>query len=80
MTDEPFPSPAIGDVRRVRRKWVRRNQAILAAACDALIRDVVKPRFLPEIRSSEWNYPVDIRGDRRGGQPRCSVMLAGVVA
>ncbi|WP_455873143.1 hypothetical protein [Rhizobium yanglingense] len=21
------------------------------------------------------NYPVDIRGDWRGGQPRCSVML-----
>ena len=42
----------------------------IVAACEALIRDVLKPRFLPEIRPTDWNYPVDIRGDWRGGRYR----------
>lgn len=37
------------------------KQAIIAA-CEAFIRDILKPRFLPEIRPTEWNYVVDIRG------------------
>jgi hypothetical protein len=37
------------------------KQAIIAA-CERFITDVVKPRFLPEIRPTEWNYPVDILG------------------
>jgi hypothetical protein len=34
----------------------------IVAACDAFIRDVLKPRFLPEVRPTERNYAVDIRG------------------
>jgi hypothetical protein len=34
----------------------------IVAACDAFIRDVLKPRFLPRIEPTEWNYPVDIHG------------------
>ena len=34
----------------------------IISACEAFIRDVLKPRFLPEIRPTEWNYVVDIRG------------------
>ncbi len=38
--------------------------------CDAFVRDVLKPRFLPEIRPTEWNYIVDIRGAWAGGRYR----------
>lgn len=42
----------------------------IVTACEAFVRDVLKPRFLPEIRPTEWNYPVDIRGEWRGGRYR----------
>lgn len=45
------------------------KQAIVAA-CDAFIRDVLKPRFLPQISPTEWNYVVDIRGAWRAGRYR----------
>lgn len=45
------------------------KQAIISA-CEAFIRDVLKPRFLPEIRPSEWNYVVDIRGAWMAGRYR----------
>lgn len=45
------------------------KQAIIAA-CEALIRDVLKPRFLPEIKPTEWNYVVDIHGAWSGGRYR----------
>jgi hypothetical protein len=34
----------------------------IIAACEAFIRDILKPRFLPEIRPTEWNYVIDIHG------------------
>ena len=37
------------------------KQAIVTA-CEAFIRDVLKPRFLPPIRPTEWNCVVDIHG------------------
>ena len=42
----------------------------IVAACDAFIRDVLKPRFLPRIEPTEWNYPVDIHGAWAGGRYR----------
>ena len=42
----------------------------IVAACEAFIRDVLKPRFLPQIRPTEWNYPVDIHGVWAGGRYR----------
>src|SRR5271157_4452125 len=45
------------------------KQAIIAA-CEAFIRDVLKPRFLPEIRPTEWNYVIDIRGAWAGRRYR----------
>jgi hypothetical protein len=42
----------------------------IIAACEAFIRDVLKPRFLPEIRPTEWNYVVDIRGSWAGKRYR----------
>lgn len=44
--------------------------ARIIAACEALIRDVLKPRFLPEIRPTQWNYPIDIRGAWQAGRYR----------
>ena len=45
------------------------RQAIVTA-CEAFIRDVLKPRFLPEIRPTEFNYPVDIQGKWHGTKYR----------
>lgn len=42
----------------------------IITACEAFIRDVLKPRFLPEIRPTEFNYPIDIFGDWRAGRYR----------
>lgn len=42
----------------------------IIAACETLIRDVLRPRFLPEIRPTAWTYPVDIRGAWSGGRYR----------
>jgi len=42
----------------------------IIAACEAFIANVLKPRFLPEIRPTEWNYTIDIRGAWAGGKYR----------
>ena len=38
----------------------------ITAACERFIDDVLKPRFLPEIRPTEFNYCVDIFGKWHG--------------
>jgi hypothetical protein len=65
-----------------RRQWVRvaskprpsqaseTEKKAIIAACEAFIRDVLKPRFLPEIRPDKWNYVVDLRGAWAGGRYR----------
>ncbi len=45
------------------------KQAIVAA-CEALIRDVLKPRFLPRITPTEFNYVIDIHGAWAAGRYR----------
>jgi hypothetical protein len=60
------------------REWtpVRRHalsqaeKAAITAACQQLIDEVLKPRFLPVIRPTEFNYPVDIRGRWHGTRYR----------
>ena len=47
----------------------KQKQAIIAA-CEALIRDKLKPRDLPEVTPTAWNYPVDINGAYAGGRYR----------
>ena len=42
----------------------------IVLACEALIRDVLKPRFLPEIRPNNMAYAIDIRGGWRSGRYR----------
>ena len=40
------------------------------AACEAFINNVLKPRFLPQIRPTEWNYVIDIHGAWAAGRYR----------
>ena len=53
-------------------RWVRvkslskEGKTAIAEICGHFIADVLKPRFLPEIRPTEFNYPVDIFGKWRG--------------
>ena len=38
------------------------EKRMIIAACERFIYDILKPRFLPELRLTEWNYVVDIHG------------------
>ncbi|AVM76175.1 DUF3024 domain-containing protein [Magnetospirillum gryphiswaldense] len=42
------------------------DKAAIAATCERFIAGVLIPRFLPEIRPTEFNYPVAITGRWRG--------------
>jgi glutathionyl-hydroquinone reductase len=44
------------------------EKAAIAARCDGFIKEILKPRFLPEIRRTQFNYPVDIFGRWRGNK------------
>lgn len=70
-----------GGARRKREVWqVRRPKArpalpdeekqAIIAACDGFVRDVLKPRFLPEVTATKWNYVIDIRGAWAAGRYR----------
>ncbi len=52
--------------------WVKalscEEKAAIAAACERLIADFLKPKLLPEIRPSQFNYPVDIFGKWHGSK------------
>jgi hypothetical protein len=42
----------------------------IVAACEAFIRDVLTPRFLPRVKPTHWNYPIDIHGAWAAGRYR----------
>jgi len=46
------------------------EKATIAATCQRFIDEVLKPRFLPAIRPTEFNYPVDILGKWHGNRYR----------
>lgn len=46
------------------------EKARVAEACERLIEDFFKPRFLPAVRPTEFNYPVDIAGKWRAASYR----------
>jgi hypothetical protein len=60
MRKPPKPNPAFSEAEKAR----------VTAACEHLIADFMKPRFLPEFRPTQFNYPVDILGKWRGAQYR----------
>ena len=53
-------------------RWVRvraltqEERKAVAAACERFIAETLKPRFLPEIRQTQFNYPIEIFGKWRG--------------
>jgi len=46
------------------------EKASVTAKCERLISEFLKPRFLPVIRPTEFNYPVDILGKWHGTKYR----------
>jgi hypothetical protein len=52
------------------RVWAKtltpQDKMAIAATCERFIAEVLKPKFLPEITPTEYNYPVDILGKWRG--------------
>jgi len=46
----------------------KQDKAVVAAVCEKFIAETLKPRFLPEIRPTQFNYPVDIFGKWRGSK------------
>lgn len=55
-----------------KRVWTRaltpEDKAAITDRCDRYIATVLKPRFLPEIRPTPFNYPVDLLGKWRGSK------------
>jgi hypothetical protein len=55
-----------------KRIWVRTlsvpEKAAIAAVCERFIAETLKPRFLPEIRPTRFNYPIDLFGSWRGSK------------
>jgi hypothetical protein len=46
------------------------EKSAVTAACQHLIDDFLKPRFLPTIQPTQFNYPVDILGKWHGTKYR----------
>ena len=46
------------------------EKSAVTSACQNLIDDFLKPRFLPTIRPTQFNYPVDILGKWHGTKYR----------
>ena len=59
---------------RTKARWVRvkalsaAEKTVIAATCGDFIARKLKPRILPEIRPTEFNYPVDIFGKWGGSK------------
>ena len=56
--------------KRVRALPPEAEKAAIVAACNKFVTGVLKPRFLPSIVPTEFNYPVDFYGKRYGGRYR----------
>src|SRR5690349_19651850 len=46
----------------------KEDKAAIAATCERYIAQTLKPRFLPEITPTQFNYPIDIFGKWRGSK------------
>ena len=55
-------------------QWVRvktltaEDRALVSATCERFIAETLKPRALPEVRPTKFNYPVDVSGKWRGSK------------
>lgn len=56
------------------RVWVKvlskEDKKAIAERCERFIAEVLVPRFLPEIRPTEFNYPVALHGKWHGDRYR----------
>jgi hypothetical protein len=61
-------------VPKPQKRWVSvgvpaaGQKSAIAAVCDRFITETLKPRFLPVVRPTQFNYPVDIHGKWRGNK------------
>jgi hypothetical protein len=46
------------------------EKAVITVRCQRFIDEVMKPRFLPTIRPTQFNYPIDILGKWHGNRYR----------
>src|SRR5476649_2742359 len=46
------------------------EKLVITAACEKFVAEVLKPHFLPEIRPTEFNYPIAIYGKWHGNKYR----------
>ncbi len=46
------------------------DKAAITAACQTFIDSVLKPRFLPVVTPTQFNYPIEIRGKWHGSKYR----------
>lgn len=58
--------------RVTKRVWVKvltaNEKAAIGARGERLISDKLKPLYLPEVRPTEFNYPIDMFGRWRGSK------------
>ena len=45
-----------------------KEKKVVSSACDTFIAERLMPKFLPEIRPTEFNYPIAISGKWRGNK------------
>jgi hypothetical protein len=56
------------------RRWVhvkeltKDEKAVIGQRCETFIGEQLAPRFLPEVRPTEWNFPVALHGKWRGSK------------
>jgi hypothetical protein len=55
---------------RAGNKPAAAEKVAVTLACKRFIDEVLKPRFLPEILPTEFNYPIDIYGKWHGNKYR----------
>jgi hypothetical protein len=61
-------------MREREKRWVRvktlttEEKAAIATTCERFIGTMLKPRFLPEVLPTQFNYPIDILGKWRGSK------------
>jgi hypothetical protein len=55
---------------RAGRKPTPTEKRSITAACERFVAEVLKPRFLPEVRPTPFNYPIDIYGKWHGNKYR----------
>ena len=46
------------------------EKVVITATCQRFIDEVLKPRFLPTINPTQFNYPIDILGKWHGNRYR----------